>query len=134
MEAAKKRARALREAGLLGEAIAVMREAKRQAICSASKRVRGETRAGIANPMVHEQPQTPLAPSPQHEPHPFTTDAADHAETPTEAYRDIMPALLATAAAIGRTPSTLRIWDPYYCQGAARARLGSLGFAMVSWA
>ena len=58
MEVAKQRARALREAGLLGEAIAVMREAKRQAKCSASKRVRGETRAGIPKTTVHEQPQT----------------------------------------------------------------------------
>lgn len=35
------------------------------------------------------------------------------------------------AAELGRTRATLRLYDPYFCAGAAKARLGSLGFTSV---
>ena len=62
---------------------------------------------------------------------PFETDNSDHAETPAEAYADIAPLLDALARATGRTRATLRIYDPYYCDGGAARRLGALGFRCV---
>ena len=60
--------------------------------------------------------------------HPFPTDPGDHCETPLQAYRDIEPVLAALANALGKTKATLRILDPFYCDGAARRHLHTLGF------
>lgn len=62
---------------------------------------------------------------------PFTADAADHAETPLAAYEDVVPILHGLAMALKRTPSELKIWDPFYCTGAAKRRLDALGFPAV---
>ena len=79
----------------------------------------------------------------------FETHYTDHFETPQQAYADIMPILecrsleaLGTApgTALGTAPGggstsgsdalrSLRIWDPYYCQGAVRKALAALGCA-----
>ena len=79
----------------------------------------------------------------------FETNYNDHFETPQQAYADIMPILecrsleaLGTApgTALGTAPGggstsgsdalrSLRIWDPYYCQGAVRKALAALGCA-----
>jgi hypothetical protein len=48
---------------------------------------------------------------------PFVAESADHAETPVEAYRDIAPLLDVIATSIGKTRATLRIYDPYFCDG-----------------
>jgi len=45
-----------------------------------------------------------------------------------EAYRDIAPFL----AQLGIPPDQLRIYDPYYCNGAVQRHLHSLGFPRVS--
>jgi hypothetical protein len=60
--------------------------------------------------------------------HPFPTDPGDHCETPLQAYKDVEPVLVALAKALGKTKATLRILDPFYCDGAARRHLHELGF------
>jgi hypothetical protein len=50
---------------------------------------------------------------------PFETDSADHAETPTDAYFHIAPLLDLLAKACGKTRATLRIYDPFFCDGAS---------------
>jgi hypothetical protein len=76
----------------------------------------------------------------------FETNYNDHFETPQQAYADIMPILeCRSLEALGTAPGTvstrcgttsgsdalrsLRIWDPYYCQGAVRKALVALGCA-----
>ena len=63
--------------------------------------------------------------------HPFQTVSSDHAETPRDAYVDITPFLRACATALSRTPSTVRLYDPYYCAGSVVSHLNALGFAKV---
>ena len=63
--------------------------------------------------------------------HPFAADPGDHCETPIEAYADIAPLLRGLAFDLGKTPETLRIYDPYYCEGSVVRHLGSLGFSSV---
>eukprot|EP00397_Hematodinium_sp_SG-2012_P038211 GEMP01041534.1.p1 GENE.GEMP01041534.1~~GEMP01041534.1.p1 ORF type:complete len:357 (+),score=86.82 GEMP01041534.1:87-1157(+) len=62
----------------------------------------------------------------------FDVNAADHCETPLEAYRDLLPVLDDVAKRFGKTRETLKIYDPYYCEGAVKQHLRSLGFAKVS--
>lgn len=62
---------------------------------------------------------------------PFQTDDADHAETPLNAYKDIVILLDVFARNINKTRTTLRIYDPYYCDGSVIEKLGSLGFKNV---
>ena len=64
-------------------------------------------------------------------PHPFVCDARDHAETPFEAFRDVEPLLFRLALALGKTKATLRILDPFYCEGSVKTHLGRLGFPLV---
>jgi hypothetical protein len=47
----------------------------------------------------------------------FETDWHDHCETPFEAYRDVEPLLFQLALRVKRTKATLRIYDPYFCEG-----------------
>jgi hypothetical protein len=63
--------------------------------------------------------------------HPFTADADDHCETSAEAYGDITPLLRELASVLGRTAATLRIYDPFYCNGAVIRHLGRHGFTTV---
>eukprot|EP00041_Stephanoeca_diplocostata_P027941 m.779964 g.779964 ORF g.779964 m.779964 type:complete len:223 (+) comp23280_c1_seq2:393-1061(+) len=62
---------------------------------------------------------------------PFETDDADHAETPLNAYKDIVILLDVFARNINKTRTSLRIYDPYYCDGSVIEKLGSLGFKNV---
>lgn len=62
---------------------------------------------------------------------PFVADPADHAETPAAAYEDVAPILRGLAATLGKQPAALRVWDPYYCTGAATRRLEAVGFPHV---
>lgn len=63
--------------------------------------------------------------------YPYEVDATDHCETPGAAYDHVAPLLRMLAALSGRTPATLRIYDPYYCEGGVVGRLGELGFHRV---
>ena len=47
--------------------------------------------------------------------HPFETKVEDHCESPLEAFEDIAPILERLAKDLGKTPETLKIYDPYYC-------------------
>jgi len=49
--------------------------------------------------------------------HPFATEYGDHFETPREAYAHLAPALAFLAARLGKTPASLRIYDPFFCAG-----------------
>ena len=97
---------------------------------------RGKKRPAQQDAPVAAAPRPAPGPAPAaststDEPHPFDTDSADHAETPVEAYRDVAPLMAAVAASLGRSSAGLRIWDPYFCAGSMKQRLGSLGFSDV---
>lgn len=62
---------------------------------------------------------------------PFQPSPADHCETPLAAYVDIAPALEFLAQAQGKQTSKLLIYDPYFCNGAVKRHLASVGFANV---
>jgi hypothetical protein len=59
---------------------------------------------------------------------PFEANPADHCETPFQAYADLAPALDWLAKTMGKSKSTLQIYDPYYCDGSVKKHLASLGF------
>ena len=63
--------------------------------------------------------------------HNFDANPDDHCETSAEAYADIVPMLKKYAAHIGKSPSELRIYDPYFCAGSVKKNLASLGFPNV---
>lgn len=61
----------------------------------------------------------------------WPTDEGDHCETPLEAYAHIAPLLHVLCARLGKAPSALRIYDPYFCEGRMAEHLLSLGFSNV---
>ena len=63
--------------------------------------------------------------------HPFEVDAADHCETPFQAYQDIEPFLFRIALALKKPKEKLRIYDPYFCEGSVAKHLARLGFTNV---
>lgn len=63
--------------------------------------------------------------------HNFDANPDDHCETSVEAYADIAPLLKKYAARIGKSPSQLRIYDPYFCAGSVKKNLAALGFPNV---
>ena len=63
--------------------------------------------------------------------YPYTVNDDDHCETPVEAYSDIASFLNKVAIAAGRTNETLKIFDPYHCEGSVIARMASIGFKTV---
>lgn len=62
---------------------------------------------------------------------PYPTSSEDHCETPFVAYADIAPFLEHLARLLGKDRKTLRIWDPYYCNGAVKVNFARLGFPNV---
>eukprot|EP01147_Barroeca_monosierra_P008476 gene8476-950_t len=58
-------------------------------------------------------------------------DEADHCETPLCAIQDIQDLLLTLASRLGKPPSSLQIYDPYYCAGGIKIHLAKLGFLSV---
>jgi len=64
---------------------------------------------------------------------PYETFADDHCETPLEAYEHIKPILRRIAKKLlGRKKSkSLKIYDPYYCDGGMIEKLHQLGFPHV---
>ena len=90
-------------------------------------------------PTTHNKNVAPPAPGS----HPFEVDDADHCETPLKAYQDLTVVLdrLLLHKDHARphqnkngTPprKSLRIYDPYYCDGGIKTKLASLGFTHVS--
>mmetsp|Transcript_38414 Transcript_38414/g.62442 ORF Transcript_38414/g.62442 Transcript_38414/m.62442 type:complete len:409 (+) Transcript_38414:107-1333(+) len=63
--------------------------------------------------------------------HPFPTASDDHCETAPEAYAHIAPILKLIARELGKELKDLRIYDPYFCDGAVVRNLGKLGFSNV---
>jgi|APGre2960657444_1045066.scaffolds.fasta_scaffold01485_2 hypothetical protein len=61
----------------------------------------------------------------------FDSDWHDHCETPFEAYRDIEPLLFQLATRLGLDKASLRVYDPYFCEGSMVAHLARLGFTNV---
>lgn len=67
----------------------------------------------------------------------FEAKQEDHCETDVSAYKHLVPFLLQLARSLhGRATSKhpgqhLRIWDPYFCDGAVVRNLASLGFPNV---
>ena len=78
----------------------------------------------------HQNPGAPREPPAATE-HPFETEPGDHAETPFEAYEHIAPLLHRLARRLDKTPSALRIYDPYYCEGGMLKHMRQLGFESV---
>jgi hypothetical protein len=89
-----------------------------------------------------ERPPVPNHHRPHH--HPFVTNVLDHCETPLRAYQHIATVLRMLAAGDGGGNKKKRqreddsnknndfvIWDPYYCDGAAKRHLQSIGFDQV---
>ena len=72
--------------------------------------------------------------------HDFVTNALDHCETPRIAYQHLIESVLLELGSDGvvnddnhktKTMATMRIWDPYYCNGATKRHLQALGFNNV---
>ena len=63
--------------------------------------------------------------------YPYEVVPDDHCETPLEAYQDISSLLILLSQSLSKTPQTLSIYDPYFCEGQMKTRLGSLGFENV---
>jgi hypothetical protein len=59
---------------------------------------------------------------------PFPTDQDDHCESPLESYRDILPFLELLCHG---NKDELKIYDPYYCNGAVKRNFKELGFTQV---
>ena len=62
---------------------------------------------------------------------PFPTASEDHCETPFAAYEDLAPFLTYLAKLLGKDRKSLRIWDPYYCNGGVKRNFSHLGFISV---
>ena len=63
--------------------------------------------------------------------HNFETNSLDHCETPLYAYQHIQPLLEMVSKQLNMESSKLRIYDPYYCDGAVIRHLASLGYDNV---
>jgi len=73
----------------------------------------------------------PSVPHPVPQPLAFSAAEDDHCETAPEAYAHIVSLLRLVARKRGVPPEELRIWDPYYCNGAVARHLAALGFPHV---
>lgn len=95
-----------------------------------------ETDAVVALPAAApaaaaEARSVPKAPHPPPDPLAFEAQEIDHCETAPVAYEHIAQILHAIAQYIGRGSNKLRIYDPYYCNGAVVRHLDALGFSKV---
>ena len=63
---------------------------------------------------------------------PWAAAEEDHCETPRGAFADVAPLLEWLAGREGRAGRAgLRVYDPFFCEGAVRRHLGALGFRDV---
>jgi hypothetical protein len=58
---------------------------------------------------------------------PYPTNPDDHCETPLQSYKDILPIL----TELCKSDGSLKIYDPYFCDGSVVKHLSSLGFDSV---
>lgn len=63
--------------------------------------------------------------------YPYDVLSDDHCESPIESYRHISLLLESLSKILQKSPSELRIYDPYYCEGSVINRLASLGYLNV---
>ena len=63
--------------------------------------------------------------------YPYEVDKTDHCETSQRAYEDICEVLEMVASKLGKSRETIKIYDPYYCNGKVIKQLGKLGFTNV---
>ena len=98
----------------------------------------GRWEAGKVVPLAVAAPSEAAAPAPAPSvPHPlpqplaFAAAEDDHCETAPEAYTHIAGALQLLAATLGVAAAELRIYDPFYCNGAVERHLAALGFPCV---
>ena len=62
---------------------------------------------------------------------PYQTDPDDHCETPLQSYKDILPILNKLCSSFGEEKHSMKIYDPYFCDGSVVKHLSSLGFSSV---
>ena len=62
---------------------------------------------------------------------PYPTNPDDHCETPLQSYKDIVPILKELCKRFGVDKSSMKIYDPYFCDGSVVKHLSSLGFSNV---
>jgi hypothetical protein len=62
---------------------------------------------------------------------PYDAVERDHCESPRVAYQQIEPLLRSYASSIGKMAKELKIYDPYYCNGAVKKHLRFLGYQDV---
>jgi hypothetical protein len=62
---------------------------------------------------------------------PFPTEYGDHFSTTSEALVDLATGLDILASRLNKTRATLRLYDPFYCDGSVKDRWGTLGFTSV---
>eukprot|EP00980_Cylindrotheca_fusiformis_P016162 scaffold4805_cov136-Cylindrotheca_fusiformis.AAC.17 len=84
------------------------------------------------SPLLQDSTAVTAGQSPERRPqYSFQVDDTDHCETPMDAYRDLLDVLDRLAKSLGKTRSNLKIYDPYFCDGGVKRKLGSLGFDSV---
>jgi len=65
-------------------------------------------------------------------PYTYNPDPDDHCETDVRAYKHLKPVLVQLERVIHPlSGDQLRLWDPYYCNGAVKRNLASIGFPRV---
>ena len=62
---------------------------------------------------------------------PYETNADDHCETPLQSYKDILPLLNEMRKSFGGKKESMKIYDPYFCDGSVIKHLSSLGYSNV---
>ena len=62
---------------------------------------------------------------------PYPINPDDHCETPLQSYKDILPILNELCKSDGGSTGSVKIYDPYYCDGSVVKHLSSLGFGSV---
>ena len=62
---------------------------------------------------------------------PYPTNPDDHCETPRQSYLHILPLLNKLSNSVAGGKHSMRIYDPYYCDGSVVKHLSSLGFTSV---
>lgn len=75
----------------------------------------------LSSSLAHERESSEIASFP------FPTEPDDHCESPKEAYLHIVPLL----RKLKSKQQSLRIYDPYYCDGAVKRNFAQLGFPNV---
>ena len=99
------------------------REKKKQRRSASKKRIKTDNAAPVV--AAAEEKAEIEKPAFEH------MDDDDHCETPILAYQHVASFLDVVAGSLGKTRASLRIYDPYYCAGGIKQRLGELGFENV---